>query len=292
MSVDALVLHEEAAGDAYRPRHLLMCRPEYFAVSYEINPWMNSTIPVDHRRALKQWDRLVRVYEALGHRVELIDPVPDLPDMVFAANSGLVVGGEVYPARFRFAERRGEEDPYATWFAANGFTSHGEAAFINEGEGDFATVGGPRPTEKKVVLAGFGFRTDVASHDEVRSRLGIDVVSLRLVDPRYYHLDTALAVLSDDDIAYNPAAFDEGSRTWLRTRFPHAVLIDDADAAAFGCNAFSDGHHVIVSEGATHFASALRDRGYEPVPVDLSEFRKSGGSVKCCTLELRGANPS
>ncbi len=258
-----------------------MCRPEYFAVSYEINPWMHTTIPVDHRRALKQWDRLVRVYEELGHAIEFIEPVRGLPDMVFAANSGLVIDGQVYPARFKFAERQGEEDPYAKWFAANGFVSHGEAAFVNEGEGDFATVGDE-------VLAGFGFRTDIASHEEVRARLGIDVVSLRLVDPRYYHLDTALAVLSEDNVAYNPSAFDDGSREWLRARFPHAVLVDDADAAEFGCNAFSDGHHVVMSAGATNFASALRARGYEPVPVDLSEFRKSGGSVKCCTLELRG----
>lgn len=281
MSVDTLELHGHTADDAYRPRHLLMCRPEYFAVSYEINPWMNTTIPVDRKRALKQWDALVRVYESLGHTIEFIDPVLGLPDMVFAANSGLVVDGQVYPARFHYAERSGEEDPYAQWFAANGFVSHGEAAFVNEGEGDFATVGDE-------VLAGFGFRTDIAAHDEVRSRLGVDVVSLRLVDPRYYHLDTALAVLSNDNVAYNASAFDASSREWLATRFPHAVLIDDADAAAFGCNAFSDGHHVIMSAGATTFASALRDRGYEPVPVDLSEFRKSGGSVKCCTLELRG----
>jgi len=281
MSVDALVLQAEPAGAAYRPRHLLMCRPEYFSVSYEINPWMNTTIPVDRRRAIKQWEALVRVYESLGHTVEFVQPVLGLPDMVFAANSGLVIDGQVYPARFRFFERRGEEDPYAKWFAANGFISHGEAAFVNEGEGDFATVGDE-------VLAGFGFRTDIAAHDEARTRLGVDVVSLRLVDPRYYHLDTALSVLSDDNVAYNPSAFDAGSRAWLQARFPHAVIVGDADAAAFGCNAFSDGHHVVVPAGAVNFASTLRDRGYDPVPVDLSEFRKSGGSVKCCTLELRG----
>lgn len=258
-----------------------MCPPEFFAVTYEINPWMHRAVPVDRRRALRQWRELVRTYESLGHSVECIEPVLGLPDMVFAANAGVVVDGRVYPARFRFAERRGEESPYAQWFAANGFPSTGDAAFVNEGEGDFAVVGDE-------ILAGFGFRTDIAAHDELRGRFGLDVVSLRLIDPRYYHLDTALCVLSDDNVAYNPDAFDRSSQRWLDTRFPHAIRIRAADAAAFGCNSFSDGHHVIVPSGATTFATDLKAAGYEPVPVDLSELRKAGGSAKCCTLELRG----
>ncbi|MEY2398595.1 MAG: hypothetical protein QOJ00_1769 [Actinomycetota bacterium] len=252
-------------------------------MSYEINPWMDAHVPVNRRRAVQQWQQLVRTYESLGHTVEFVEPVRGLPDMVFVANSGVVIGGRVYPARFRYAERRGEEGPYARWFDAHGFVSDGEAAFVNEGEGDFATVGDE-------VLAGFGFRTDIAAHDEVRSRLGADVVSLRLVDPRYYHLDTALAVLSDDNVAYNPAAFDASSQAWLATRFPHAIVVSETDAAAFGCNAFSDGHHVVVPSGAYEFIDALRARGYDPVPVDMSELRKAGGAVKCCTLELREAN--
>jgi N-dimethylarginine dimethylaminohydrolase len=277
----SVALSRMPTAEAYRPRRVLMCPPEFFTVSYEINPWMHQAVPVDRRLAMRQWRSLVRAYESLGHTVDCIDPVLGLPDMVFAANSGLVIDGRVYPAKFRYPERQGEESPYAQWFAANGFASTGDAAFVNEGEGDFATVGDE-------VLAGFGFRTDIASHDELRVHFTREVVSLRLVDPRYYHLDTALAVLSDDNIAYNPAAFDASSRRWLAARFPHAITVNATDAAAFGCNAFSDGHHVIVPAGARDFATDLKAAGYEPVPVDLSEFRKSGGSVKCCTLELRG----
>jgi N-dimethylarginine dimethylaminohydrolase len=100
-------------GEAYRRRHVLMCRPDYFAVSYEINPWMHTSVPVDRRLATRQWETIVRTYEALGHTVELVDPVLGLPDMVFAANSGLVIDGRVYAAKFRYAERQGEEAPYA-----------------------------------------------------------------------------------------------------------------------------------------------------------------------------------
>jgi N-dimethylarginine dimethylaminohydrolase len=114
------------------------------------------------------------------------------------------------------------------------------------------------------------------------------VVSLRLVDPRFYHLDTALSVLRDDNVAYFPGAFDAASRAELEQRFPHAIRVDERDAEAFGCNAMSDGHHVMVSAQATGFVAQLRAAGYEPIPLDTSELRKAGGSVKCCTLELRG----
>ena len=283
MSISAVAERIADTGEAYRRRHVLMCRPEYFAVSYEINPWMHTSVPVDRKRAIKQWERLVRVYKALGHTVELIEPVLGLPDMVFAANSGLVVDGEVYLARFRYPERRGEEHPYAEWFRDHGFTRIHEPTEVNEGEGDFAVVGG-------AVLAGYGFRTDLSAHDELRARLRVPVISLRLVDPRFYHLDTALSVLRDDNVAYFPGAFDAVSRHALRTYFPDAVIVGEGDAEAFGCNAMSDGHHVILSAQATGFASSLRDKGFEPVPIDLSEFRKAGGSVKCCTLELRGGD--
>jgi N-dimethylarginine dimethylaminohydrolase len=268
--------------DAYRARRVLMCRPEYFAVSYEINPWMHTAVPVDRRLAIKQWEAIERTYAALGHRVELIDPVLGLPDMVFAANSGLVLDDAVYLAKFRYPERAGEEHPYRAWFEAHGLRVVTPTE-TNEGEGDFMVVG-------DTVFAGYGFRTDIAAHDELRARMHVNVVSLRLVDPRFYHLDTALSALRDDNVAYFPGAFDAASRHELERRFPHAIKVDGRDAEAFGCNAMSDGHHVIVSAQASGFVAQLKAAGYEPVPLDTSELRKAGGSVKCCTLELRSAN--
>jgi N-dimethylarginine dimethylaminohydrolase len=273
--------HGRHDADAYRHRHVLMCRPEYFAVSYEINPWMHTSVPVDRKRALRQWETIARTYVALGHSVEFVDPVLGLPDMVFAANAGLVVNNEVYLAKFRYPERAGEEAAYRAWFESHGFAATHEAAFTNEGEGDFAVVG-------DTVFAGYGFRTDLAAHNELSTRLHAKVVSLHLVDPRFYHLDTALSVLRDDNVAYFPGAFDAASRCVLEARFPHALIVDERDAEAFGCNAMSDGHHVMVSAQATGFIASLRDAGYDAIPIDTSELRKAGGSVKCCTLELRG----
>jgi N-dimethylarginine dimethylaminohydrolase len=270
---------------AATPRHYLMCEPTHYTVSYEINPWMDATRHTDSELAVRQWRVLRDTYLRLGHTVELIDPIPGLPDMVYAANGATVVDGVVYSAKFRYPERAAEGPAYQKWFADGGYVTH-TAAETNEGEGDLLTVG-------DLMLAGTGFRTSRGSHAEVQELFGLPVVSLELVDPHYYHLDTALAVLSSDpakpQVAYYPPAFSPGSRKVLERLYPDAVLATERDAVALGLNAVSDGHHVVVAPGAVDLARALRDRGYEPIPVDTSELLKGGGGAKCCTLEIRGS---
>jgi N-dimethylarginine dimethylaminohydrolase len=261
-------------------RHYLMCPPTHFAVEYAINPWMVPGTPVDRPRALAQWDGLRRTYLDLGHRVDLLDPLPGLPDMVYAANGATVVGGTVLGARFRYPQRAGEAAAHAAWFRRAGFARVVEPEFVNEGEGDLLVVG-------ETILAGRGFRTDPRAHAEAARVLGREVVPLDLVDPRYYHLDTAVAVLDDTTIAWLPEAFSAPSRAVLRERFPDAVVADPADAAVLGLNAVSDGRHVVLPAQAGRLAAALAERGFVPVPVDLSELRKGGGGPKCCTLEVR-----
>jgi N-dimethylarginine dimethylaminohydrolase len=266
-------------------RRYLMCPPHHFAVVYSINPWMDPSRPVSRERALAQWTALKETYQRLGHTVEEIEPQPGLPDMVFAANSGTVVDGWVLGARFRAPERAAEADHYRRWFLEHSFRDVVMPTRTNEGEGDFTWTG-------RVLLAGSGFRTDPAAHIEAQEVLGVPVVSLSLVDPRYYHLDTALFVLDDrpgrEEVAYYPEAFSPGSRQVLRRLFPDAVLASAEDAACLGLNGVSDGRNVVLPVEATGLARRLADRGYQPVMVDISELRKSGGGPKCCTLELRG----
>jgi N-dimethylarginine dimethylaminohydrolase len=263
-----------------RPRWYLMCPPEHFAVSYSINAWMDLTVPVDRDLALAQWTALRQTYLDLGHRAEVIDPLPGLPDMVFAANGGLVVEGRALGACFTHPERAAEAPAYLRRLAAAGLTEVVEPVATNEGEGDFLVVG-------DLVLAGTGFRTDPRAHGEVQELFGVPVISLQLVDPRFYHLDTALAVLDDTTVAYFPGAFSPGSLRVLQRLFPDAVLAGEEDAVVLGLNAVSDGRHVILPAAARGLAMQLAERGFEPVGVDLSELLKAGGSVKCCTMELR-----
>jgi N-dimethylarginine dimethylaminohydrolase len=261
------------------PRHYLMCPPTHFAVEYAINPWMSPGTAVDRDLALAQWDALRRTYLDLGHRVDLLTPVPGLPDMVYAANGATVVGGIVLAARFRHPQRAAEAVAHATWFRRAGARVV-EPEFVNEGEGDLLVVG-------DLILAGHGFRTDPRAHAEAARVLGREVVPLQLVDPRYYHLDTAVAVLDATTIAWLPEALAPESRRVVRERFPDAVVADAADAAVLGLNAVSDGRHVVLPARATRLAAAVAERGFVPVPVDLSELLKGGGGPKCCTLEVR-----
>jgi N-dimethylarginine dimethylaminohydrolase len=265
---------------APRRRRYLMCPPRYFDVSYSINPWMDRSVPVDPARATAQWEHLVETYESLGHDVEIIEPVPGVPDMVFSANSAIVDGGRVLTARFRHPERTPEQLPYREWFIQREFTEVRAARAICEGEGD-VTFAGP------VALAGWGFRTSRGAHHELQEFFGRPVVSLRLCDPRFYHLDMALCVLDERTVAYFPSAFSAGSRCVLQRLFPDAIRVQEADALALGLNAVYDGYHVVFPSAARGMYDLVRARGLEPVAVDVSEFVKAGGGVKCCTLELR-----
>ncbi|WP_330297817.1 dimethylargininase [Streptomyces sp. NBC_00503] len=262
------------------PRRYLMCRPTYFDVTYSINPWMDPAKPVDSGLAVAQWERLRALYEELGYQIDLIDPLPGLPDMVYAANGATVVDGKVLGARFRNEERAAEGPAYLEWFRERGYQVTHNPVHVNEGEGDFLTT-------TSWLLAGKGFRSVPDGHAEAQELFGRPVVGLELVDPRFYHLDTALTVLDGDEIMYYPEAFSPGSRAVLQRLFPDAILVSEADAEVFGLNAVSDGFHVVLPEAATGVMEQLRERGFQPIGMDLSELLKGGGSVKCCTLEIR-----
>ena len=260
-------------------RTVLMCRPDFFTVVYRINPWMDPALPTDTSLAVTQWETLYQTYLDLGFDVQLVDPIEGLPDMVYAANGGFVIDNIAYGASFTHPERQPEGPAYMDWFRGAGFDVR-EPANVNEGEGDFLLVG-PR------ILAGTGFRSASNSHEEIAEIYGREVVTLNLINPSFYHLDTAIAVLDDTNIAYLESAFDEESLVTLRALYPDAILATEEDAAVLGLNSYSDGYNVVIASRAKDFERQLRERGYNPIGVDLSELLLGGGGVKCCTLELR-----
>jgi N-dimethylarginine dimethylaminohydrolase len=271
---------------AQSKRTVLMCRPDFFTVEYRINPWMHPEDPTDTSLAVKQWEVLYKTYIDLGFDVKLVEPIDGLPDMVYAANGGFVLDGIAYGASFTYPERQPEGPAYMDWFRDNGFEVR-VPRNINEGEGDFLVVG-------DVILAGMGFRSATESHKELGEIFGREVISLELVNPSFYHLDTAIAVLDPSpapgeraSIAYLPSAFSEASLAVLRERYPDAILVNEDDAAFLGLNSYSDGYNIVIAAKAKDFERQLRERGYNPIGVDLSELLLGGGGVKCCTLELR-----
>ena len=270
----------ETTRHSTHARTYLLCPPEHFAVDYAINPWMHPDMPVDTGLAMRQWQVLAETFAGLGHTVHTITPEPGLPDMVFAANGATVIGGTVLSARFRYPQRQPEAAAYLAWFRSRGYGRIAESAIINEGEGDIVFAG-------RAILVGHGFRTDPAIAAELTGLFGLPAIPLRLVDPRFYHLDTALTVLDVDTAAYYPAAFDDASRAALASQFAELIEVKDEDAEVLGLNAISDGRHVVLPAQATGLAAQLAAAGFTPVGVDLSELLKAGGGPKCCTLELR-----
>jgi N-dimethylarginine dimethylaminohydrolase len=272
-------------------RRYLMCRPTYFAVNYRINPWMDPSAPVDTDLAIRQWTALRDAYRRLGHTVEEIEPLPGLPDMVFAANGATVVAGRTLAARFANPQREAEAAVHTAWHRRHGILNGGgevqRPIAVNEAEGDFAML-------STRILAGYGFRTTVDAHRELATLTGRQVISLELVESRLFHLDLALAVLDDerDHIAYYPEAFSAHSRQLLAELFPDALIANEHDAYSLGLNAVSDGLHVFIPSGARQLREDLAAAGYWPISIDLSELIKGGGSVKCCTQEVRSGASS
>jgi len=256
-----------------------MCPPRHFAVEYAINPWMNPDEPVNNALAMHQWWQLRETYIRLGHTVHTVDPCPGLPDMVFAANGATVIGGRVLGARFRYPQRAAEAPAYLAWFDRHGYGPAVAPREVNEGEGDIIFAG-------RAIFMGHGFRTDQSVRAELAEAFGLPVHTVRLVDPRFYHLDTALCVLDPDTAAYYPAAFDDAGRATLAGHFAELIEAKDEDAEVLGLNAVSDGRHVILPEQATRLAAQVAEKGFEPVGVDMSEFLRAGGGPKCCTLEF------
>jgi N-dimethylarginine dimethylaminohydrolase len=258
-------------------RNFLMCAPEHFEV--------NSSTSMNRVLAARQWQNLRDTYRLLGHTVSLLDPIPGQADMVFTANGGFSLDGRAYLACFTAPGRRPEVHAFQNWFESHGFDTH-LPGWANEGEGDFAVVGG-------IILAGVGFGSSPKSHAELADIFGREVLSLTLVDSHFHHLNLALAVLDPEAesgpgrIAYLPAAFDHASQAVLARRFPKAIVVDEEEAALLALNSVSDGRHVIVAESAPRYIRQLLDNGYTPVPVDLSELLKGGGGIKSCTQELR-----
>jgi arginine dihydrolase len=264
-------------------RPILMCSPDHFDVAYAINPWMSVERRVDRPLAARQWgDLRARLSEHVS--VEVIPPQPGLPDMVFTANAGAISDTCVVPSRFVPRERRAEEAHFKAWFRERGFKVSELADDIGfEGAGDCL-----RDTRGPWFWTGYGFRTEIEAHPLLRSSLDAEIVSLRLIDPRFYHLDTCLVPLEGGYLMYFPAAFDSASRDTIRARVPerYRIEVSEADACSFACNAVNIGERIIVHTVSPQLQHRLEQLGFIVECVDLTEFIKAGGSAKCLTLRL------
>lgn len=261
---------------------ILMCPPDHYDVDYVINPWMEGNVHKSSRdRAVEQWQGL---YQTLKEHaiVDLVTPQVGWPDMVFTANAGLVSGKNVVLSRFLHKERQGEEPYFKEWFENNGFTVYElpkDLPFEGAGDALFDRSG-------SFLWAGYGFRSELDSHPYLAKWLDTEVISLRLVDQRFYHLDTCFCPLTDGYLLYYPPAFDSYSNRLIEMRVPAAkrIAIQESDAVNFACNAVNIDHKVVINKISENLKLRLSQAGFETIETPLTEFLKAGGAAKCLTL--------
>ena len=263
---------------------LLMCPPTHYDVNYVINPWMEGNVhKASKQRAIAQWTSLYK--ELQRHAtVKLIEPQPGSPDMVFTANAGLIHGGSAAISHFQFAERQEEEPLFCAWFKASAFDvweMPRGTSFEGEGDALFATG-------RTRLWAGFGFRTSLESHAILRQRLSLEVSSLHLIDPRFYHLDTCFAPLSNGDVMYFPDAFDEPSQRAIAAFYApeRRIVVKAEDALRFACNVVCLEKTLVLNRISDSLENQLTQRGFRVVQVELDEFLKAGGAAKCLVMHL------
>lgn len=262
----------------------LMCAPDHYDVDYVINPWMEGNIHKSSRdRAVEQWHKLHYILK--DHAiVDLVTPQQGWPDMVFTANAGLVLGKNVVLSRFLHKERQGEEPYFKEWFEAQGYTVYELPKDLPfEGAGDALL-----DREGRWLWAGYGFRSELDSHPYLAQWLDIEVVSLRLADERFYHLDTCFCPLSGGYLLYYPAAFDAYSNRLIEMRVApeKRIAIEEADAVNFACNAVNIDKIVVMNKTSDSLKAKLAEAGFTVFETPLTEFLKAGGAAKCLTLRV------
>jgi len=262
----------------------LMCAPDHYEVDYVINPWMEGNIhKSSFARAAEQWHQLHYIIKDRAI-VDLVPPQKGWPDMVFTANAGLVLGDVVVLSRFFHKERQGEEPYFKEWFEQNGYKVYElpkELPFEGAGDALFDREG-------RWLWAGYGFRSELDSHSYIAKWLDTEVLSLRLIDERFYHLDTCFCPLSGGYLLYYPAAFDSYSNRLIEMRVPaeKRIPLEEGDAINFGCNAVNINSTIIMNKASDALKEHLHEIGFEVVETPLTEFLKAGGAAKCLTLRV------
>ncbi|WP_353068660.1 arginine deiminase-related protein [Tunturibacter empetritectus] len=267
----------------------LMCPPKLYDVNYVINPWMAGNVHASSRtRAAEQWQRLYEAVSTIAN-VQLVEPQPGSPDMVFTANAGLERNGTVAISSFFHPERQGEEPHFRRWFEQAGYKVIGTPrATPFEGEGDalFSTDG-------TRLFVGYGPRTVPSSHQALRKIWDIEVTSLHLTDPRFYHLDTCFAPLEGGYVMYFPEAFDRASLDKIEAFYPleKRIIVAESDAVCFACNAINVDRTIILNNISSDLRRQLESRGFDVIEVTLTEFLKAGGAAKCLVMKLSQVLP-
>lgn len=262
-------------------KKILLCPPKYYNIEYEINPWMDVRNKVNQQKVQEEYQRLKKVYENLNCEILEIEQGIGLPDMVYAANLGSPQNNIFIKSNFKFNERKKEADIAKKYFQKLNFSIKELPENITfEGQGDLLKAG------DKYVL-GWGKRTDKEAKKYLSEFLNADIIDFKLIDPYHYHLDTCFLPLNKNTVVINPHSFEEEGLEKIIKNFKNIIYVDKKDNDILACNALVVGETVVIGKGISKkLKDDFKTAGFDTQEVEMREFRKGGGSVKCLTLEF------
>lgn len=260
---------------------VLMCKPDYYTINYEINPWMNKTKPSHHPTAVKQWNHLYETIKKCGATIDLIMPAQNCPDMVFTANAGLWFENKIILSHFKYTQRQTEEPYFRAWFTEQGFSllhANADTQTHFEGAGDALLAG-------ETIFAGFGFRTDKKFYEQASYFNPANLVYCELTDPYFYHLDTCFCPINKNLAIWYPNAFTKASQKLIQAEI-ELIKVEPAEAKNFACNAVVLDKNIILPTGCPILTKELTQHGFNVHECEMTEYLKAGGACKCLTLML------
>jgi N-dimethylarginine dimethylaminohydrolase len=262
-------------------KKILMCPPDYFEIKYSINPWMNPAIRVNKEEAFKQYNALKNAFEKAGGKIIELVPGKNLPDMVYTSNAGYAEGDVFIKANFKAHQRQHESNNAEKYFKHNGYQVFDiPENIIFEGEGDLIR-------SKSKYFFGWGQRSDLIANDYLEDIIGKEIISLELVNPYFYHLDTCLAPLNDNIVVINDSAFSEESLVKIYEKFRTVITTNEQDNSVLASNLLVIDNTVFIGKGISDdLKEGITKLKFKVIETEMSEFLKGGGSVKCLALEI------
>ncbi|HCA43030.1 MAG TPA: hypothetical protein DEP28_07235 [Bacteroidetes bacterium] len=271
------------------PKKILMCKPEFFEINYSGNDFMIDNINNTNKvEAIVEWENLKKIYFELGIEVNLINPIVNLPDMVFTANQSfpfINVNGQkcVLLSKMKNPQRSGEVKYFEKYFEERGYKIFTTPEDVNyfESMGDCLM-----DYERDIIFGGYGYRTDEKIYEYLNEISGKKIIKIKLQNPLLYHLDTCMSIINRDTVVIDKSAFDDETLKLIDTLYTKVIYADsEENKKFFVCNCHSpDGENVIVQKGSEKFKSDILNTGLKLIETNTSEFIKSGGSVFCMKL--------
>ncbi|NQW18356.1 MAG: hypothetical protein HQ478_12810 [Chloroflexi bacterium] len=248
---------------------------------------MSFSDSVDITRATRQWNGMVEAMEEAGAEVELLEPSPDSPAQVFTAD-GAVILGDHQALILRNDGPRGALEPrnFADWLRDDGF----EVESIPPNR----TLDGGNTLRLHDDSFACGLKPEADGSGEryfaklLKLTGGTLLHQIRLTDRRYLHLDMAIGRVGDAGYLVFKSALENGLASLEGTPIVdrEIILVDTQDAERFACNGITIGDTFMTGKISASLIDAIERLGYRAVTLDLDEFHKAGGGLKCLTLPL------